>query len=118
MALLLFLLAFILVAAFTPIGILATVIKSFFFWNKGILKEYFFKLAIVLDRFGNVALGPLFNLILIKGKSPNRFGNEKETISSVLGKNQEAADLIYLGKRLVALLDFLDKDHSLKSINN
>ncbi len=117
MSFLLFLIAFILVAIFTPIGMIATIIKSAILRNKGILKEYFFNLAISLDQFGNVALSSPFNIILIKKGSSHKFGDPDETISSVLGKNQKAATLVYLGKRLVALLDYLEEDHSLKSIN-
>jgi len=113
----LFLLAFILVAVFTPLGFITVIIISLLNWNKGILQDYFFNLALSLDQFGNVSMQRTFNLILIKKESIHKFGNPDETISSVLGKNQKAATLIYFGKRLVALLDAIEKDHSLKSIN-
>ena len=117
MNLLLFLLAFILVALFTPLGFVATIIKSILKRNKDILNDYLFCLALSLDQFGNVSMAKLFDFILIKRNSINKFGNPDETISSVLGKNQKAATLAYLGRRLVALLDAIEKDHSLKSIN-
>lgn len=112
----LFLIALILVLVFTPIGLVFTIIKSCIFWNRGILKKYFFSLAISLDQFGNVAMQGFFNICMVSNKSKHKFGNPDETISSVLGKNQKANTLIYPGKRLVALLDALDKNHSLKSI--
>ena len=65
---------------------------------------YFFKLAISLDQLGNVAMSRLFNDILIH---PNRdlFGDEDETISSVLGKNKLNGTLKPIGKFLVYVLD-------------
>jgi 8-oxo-dGTP diphosphatase len=113
----LFLIAFILVAILTPLGFITAIIVSLLNWNKGILNDYFFNLALSLDQFGNVSMQRTFNLILIKPKSIHKFGNPDETISSVLGKNQKAETLIYLGKRLVVLLDWIEKDHSLKSID-
>lgn len=58
----------------------------------------------------------LFNKILISSYSEHLFGNPDETISSVLGKNKRKGTLIYLGKRLDAWLNGIDKDHSIKSI--
>jgi 8-oxo-dGTP diphosphatase len=39
-----------------------------------------------------------------------------ETISSVLGKNKKANTLSKIGKGLDWILDILDKNHSIKSI--
>ena len=72
-------------------------------------------LAISLDQFGNVAMASLFNFLLIYSVV-NTFGNPDETISSVLGKNKVNGTLTYLGKRLDALLNGIDKNHSIKSI--
>ncbi|SDE79750.1 hypothetical protein SAMN05421544_12811, partial [Riemerella columbipharyngis] len=44
------------------------------------------------------------------------FGNEKETISSALGKNERMGTLTKTGRRLCWLLDKIDKDHCQKSI--
>lgn len=118
MKFILFLLSFILVAIFTPLGFITVIIYSFLNWNKGILKDYFHNLALSLDQFGNVSMQRTFNFLFIKNKSKHKFGDPDETISSVLGKNQKAGTLIYLGKRLVALLDYLDENHSIKSIEN
>jgi hypothetical protein len=116
MGLLLFILSFLLVAIFTPLGIVCSLIKAILLFNKQILDDYFFNLAISLDQFGNVAMAKLFDFIFIKSSSPDKFGNPDETISSVLGKNKLKNNLIYLGFRLDALLNGLDKDHSIKSI--
>ena len=111
----LFIIALILVVVFSFIGICFMVIKSLLFWNKDLINTYWMDMAISLDQLGNVSMSGVLNVIFIKGNS-HTFGNPDETISSVLGKNQKNNTLAYLGRRLVALLDWLDKDHSIKSI--
>jgi hypothetical protein len=116
MSFLLFLIAFILVVSFSVIGMVFTIIKSLVYFNSGILKSYFFRLAVSLDQFGGVAIGGLFNAIMISKKSLNKFGDPDETISSVLGKNKREGTLIYWGVVLESLLDYFDPNHSIKSI--
>jgi hypothetical protein len=77
---------------------------------------YFKSSAINLDKFGNREFRTLFNKTLINNKG-YRFGNINETISSVLGKNQLTGTLTCLGKVLVWILDKIENDHSLKSID-
>lgn len=79
-------------------------------------KGYFFDSAINLDRFGNREFRFSLNKYLIHKDSANRFGDVRETISSVLGKNQKANTLTKLGICICNILDFLDKDHCKKSI--
>jgi hypothetical protein len=56
----------------------------------------------------------LFNKTLATG---HRFGDIEETISSVLGKNQLTGTLTGLGKALVWILDKIDNNHAIKSID-
>ena len=55
-----------------------------------------------------------------KKRKPNgyKFGNSKETISSALSKNKRDGTLSRTGKLLAWILDKIDKNHVLKSINN
>lgn len=78
-------------------------------------KGYFLSSAVNLDRFGNYEFRTLFNLTL-KRRNGYKFGNFEETISSVLGKNQRDKTLSSTGKVLAGILDFIDKDHCKKSI--
>jgi len=117
MSFLLFLISLVLVFALSWVGIAFTILKSSLFLNKDYIKSYWKRLAISLDQFGGVVMSGLFNEILIKDDK-HLFGDPDETISSVLGRNQKAGTLSFLGRRLVALLDWLDKDHSLKSIED
>lgn len=78
-------------------------------------KKHLYNIARGIDQLGNVVCGQLFNLTLIK-KAGYRFGNEDETISSVIGKNKRTNTLTVTGHLLDALLDAIDKDHSTKAI--
>ena len=80
-------------------------------------KGYFKDTAINIDRFGNREFRFSLNKYLITEKSPDRFGNIEETISSVLGKNQLSNNLTTLGKLLCLVLDKIEKNHCIKSIN-
>jgi len=77
---------------------------------------YFRSLAVGIDRFGNYQFRTLFNAIL-KTEQGYEFGNFNETISSVLGKNQRDNTLTKAGRVLVDILDFIDENHCLNSIN-
>lgn len=106
----LYILARILGLILMPIGMIYAIIRAD-------LSAYFFKMAVSYDQLGNVALAPLFNDLLIK-PNRDRFGKEDETISSVLGKNKLNGTLKPLGKALVWILDTLDDNHSIKSIEH
>lgn len=80
-------------------------------------KGYFKDTAINIDRFGNREFRFSLNKYLVTEKSPDRFGNIEETISSVLGKNQLSNNLTTLGKLLCSVLDKIEKNHCIKSIN-
>ena len=80
-------------------------------------KGYFKDTAINIDRFGNREFRFSLNKYLITEKSPDRFGNIAETISSVLGKNELSDNLTTLGKLLCWVLDKIEKNHCIKSIN-
>lgn len=112
--LILLLIAFILSAILLPIGFLyqcvSTLLKS--------LNKYLFKIAKSIDQLGNVVCVGLFDSILIKKSSINKFGNEDETISSVLGRNKKAGTLTVIGKALSWLLNTIEKDHVEKAIGH
>lgn len=81
------------------------------------LGKYFLTSAIAVDQLGNVMCQDLFNSLLIKDDS-TPFGNEDETISSVLGKNQVKNNLTKIGRCLNWLLNLLDPNHSIDSIED
>jgi len=106
MGIILFIIAYVL---FLPI----TIFNALNVKKKG----YFKDTAINLDRFGNREFRFSLNKYLILEKSPDRFGSIEETISSVLGKNELSDNLTTLGKLLCWVLDKIEKNHCIKSIN-
>ena len=103
-----------------PVGLLMTFFNNLYRkkWKLSLrrLDQQFLSIATSIDASGNVVCKDLFNLIL-KQKGGVDFGNRKETISSVLGKNQRDDTLTGLGKALAFVLDKIDPNHCLKSID-
>ena len=117
MSFLLFCIAIILLIFTTPIGFFYALLRQLFFDKLKTLSVYFLELAISIDNTGNVMMQHLLNdFLLIKQKETYYFGNKKETISSVIGKNSLTNTLSPLGKALNAFLNWIDKNHSLNSI--
>ena len=114
---LLFCIAIVLLIFTTPIGFFYALLRQLFFDKLKSLSVYFLEVAISIDNTGNVMMQHLLNdFLLIKQKETYYFGNKKETISSVIGKNSLTNTLSPLGKALNAFLNWVDKDHSLNSI--
>lgn len=106
MGVLLFIIAYLLFLPFTIINALN--VKK-----KGYLRDS----AINLDRYANREFRFSLNKYLIFENSQDRFGDISETISSVLGKNKLSNKLTKFGKAICFILDKLDKNHCIKSIN-
>lgn len=99
-----------------PFGFLFGLIYTLF---NGFIKrmgEYSMEIATIIDQQGNVIMQHLLNLLWIKGDNKYTFGDRDETISSALGKNQDRNTLTAFGKAIVSLLDKIDPNHSLNSI--
>ena len=109
--------AIILLYLFLPVVVIFYMIKYLLTGNKRELKVWFFRSAREIDVFANVVGLDLFNAIFITNGG-YKFGNPKETISSVLGKNQRDKTLSIAGEILRWMLDRLDKNHCLNSIND
>ena len=118
MGIFLFIIAFILVLLFSPIGFIFIFIKAIVSFNFKYLDKFYFSLALSLDQFGNVVMAGLFNTIMITKSSKNLFGNIDETISSVVGKNEIDNTLTKFGKLLNYILNRIEKDHSKNAIEN
>jgi len=76
-------------------------------------KGYFRSSAIIIDKLANREFRTLFNKTLITSNG-YCFGDESETISSVLGKNLQYGKLTKTGKVLVFILT---EKHCLEAIN-
>jgi len=121
MGFLLFFVAIVLSMVIYPVALVTSLVKNF--WKRRFkeglkqLNQQFFDIANSLDATGNVICEDLFNLVLIQGKG-YKFGNRKETVSSVLGKNQITKSLTWSGWILTFILDTIQTGHCFKSIDN
>jgi hypothetical protein len=109
MKLLLLIIARALQLICSPILIVWGLIRSI---QKKEFLTYSHELAIAIDRFGNCLGKYTWNDLL-----GNDFGNSKETISSRLGKNKIFETLKKCGKFVAKILDKLDINHCIKSID-
>ena len=125
-SLILLLVALSLAVVLLPLGLLRTIGEIWFRFfvpsgnsasKKGLwyLGGIFRSVAIWIDQIGNSVCRDLFNRCLITSAG-YKFGKVQETISSVLGKNQETWTLTCLGRAVVGVLDWIDKDHCRESI--
>ena len=114
---LLFCIAFILFVTTAPIGFLYALIRQLFFKSISSLSVFLLQVALALDIAGNILMQHVLNdALLIKNQNTHYFGNTKETISSVLGKNSLTQTLNAAGRGLNSFLNWLDKNHTLNSI--
>jgi 8-oxo-dGTP diphosphatase len=122
MGVLLFIVSFILSAILLPIGFVYGFIKTFYNTrlNRALrdINLKFWAMGVSADQFGNVVCKELFNATLITSNSIYLFGNEDETISSVIGRNLKAGTLSKTGKILNSILNFFQKDHAINSIGS
>ena len=86
--LLLLIVAITLLYILLPIVAIYVILKTIFKERPRTLKVWFYRTAMSIDRFANVNAAELFNDIFIK-KGGYKFGHPDETISSVIGKNQQ-----------------------------
>jgi hypothetical protein len=114
MGILLTIIACTLLFIFTiPAIVVGTVVSLF--KHQG--DTYFKSIAIGLDHLGNVICQHLFNITLIE-KDGYKFGNIKESVSGVLGKNFEANTCTLVGLYVCKILDTIQKKHVENSIDN
>ena len=112
----LFIVAVALAAALFPISFVITFITRL---NTAFLSDFFYSLALGIDKVGNVVLQVPLNAFAIlshKSLKSYRFGNINDTISYALAKNWRADNLTRLGLLLVNLLEWLDEGHMDKSL--
>ena len=114
--LLLFIISIVLVVLTTPLGFIYGLFHNLFAKGFTGIGEYLLQIAISIDQLGNVVMQHLLNVLWIQ-KGGYRFGNRDETISSVIGKNKQLNTLTWFGKNMDRILEFIEADHSLNSID-
>ena len=109
------LLYFVAIILYVPLTIINTIlVLSKYGWKFKTIDNYFYQTAVDIDRFANRNFRTLWNETL--QKNGYQFGDERETVSSALGKNKRDNTLTQTGKILCDLLDRLDENHCIKSI--
>jgi hypothetical protein len=114
MGIILYIIAILLFIPLTVINFIFVNYKYGLKWK--VINDFFRETAVDIDRFGNRNFRTLWNLTMITNEG-YKFGNIKETISSVLGKNKRDGTLTKIGMILCDILDFFDKNHCIKSID-
>jgi hypothetical protein len=109
--------AITLLYLFFPVIACFMIVKYILTGNKRMLKVWFYRTARAIDVFANVNGAEFFNSIFIINGG-YKFGQPKETISSVIGKNQQTNTLSLAGRLLRWILDRIEKDHCLNSIDD
>ena len=109
--------AIILLILLLPVLIVFMILKYILTGNKKMLTVWFYRTAREIDLFANVVGAEFWNAVFITDGG-YKFGNPKETMSSVLGKNQRDKTLTLLGDALRWVLDRIEQDHCLLSIND
>lgn len=106
----LFMIAWLL---FLPLSLINYIIVSVKYTPSG----YFLSTALNIDKFANREFRTLWNAVL-RTNIGYEFGHRDETISGVLGKNKRAGTLSKTGEFLANLLDKIDKNHCINSIDD
>lgn len=121
MEFILFITALILAIIFYPVGyiyvIILSIMRKSFSKFRWYTKKLALDLALTIDRTGNLVCRDICNDLLIYHEW-YKFGKRQETISSVLGKNKRDQTLTKRWLKLANLLDWLDPNHCINSIDN
>lgn len=102
---------------FVIVGIMTFFYAAIITLITGHANHYFLNLAFGIDQLGNVLIAPIANRLLIKSGG-YLFGHLDETISSALGKNKLDQKLTAMGRSICSVLDWIDPNHCIKSIDN
>ena len=113
---LLFFISIVLMILTGPLGLIYGLFYSLVKSGFSGIGEFLLKIAISVDQLGNVIMQYLLNTLWIK-PGGYHFGNRDETISSALGKNKRLGTLTAFGRLVDGILDKIDPNHSLNSID-
>jgi hypothetical protein len=142
MGFILFIISVILTSLFFAVSLVFNPIYYIitFKWKTGVkqLNNYFKRLAISIDQFGNGATSEILNKILLKRSSEEfipsyklnqefiderdifgfPFGDMDLTVSYVIGVNKYLNNLTLIGKLIERILNLLDRNHVEKALES
>ena len=109
------LLYFVAIILYLPLTVINTIlVLNKYGWKFKTIDDYFYQTAVDIDKFANRNFRTLWNETL--QKNGYQFGDERETVSSALGKNKRDNTLTKTGMIVCNILDRLDENHCIKSI--
>ena len=108
--LLLYIVAVSLYVFIYPIGL------AYHFINGGSIKGYLLSTATTIDKVAGWEFRSLWNRTFIKGINKQEFNDIRFTMSYFLGVNKERNTLTKLGKSICSILNFFDKNHVEKAV--
>ena len=116
--LMLLLTAVVLSLVFVPVSCVYTIGLSFIRprFVLPLFPDLLFTAAKSIDQFGNAFCYLFLNAVLIKHDNIHPFGDEDETISSVLGRNKLVDNLTRTGVLLDNILHLFDENHTIDAI--
>jgi len=87
-------------------------------WQSGLnhLGDWFKKLAISIDQFGNASSATMLNFALRK-KGGIDFGDEDDNISYIIGRNYYHNSLTIFGHLIRIMLHLIDRHHVQKAVD-
>lgn len=88
-------------------------------WQTGLnhLGDWFRKMALSIDQFGNASSATILNFLFRK-KGGIDFGDEDDSVSYVIGRNYFHGTLSIFGKLIRLILHLIDRDHVRKAISS
>ena len=111
------LLYFVAIILYLPLTVINTIlVLNKYGWKFKTIDDYFYQTAVDIDKFANRNFRTLWNETL--QKNGYQFGDERETVSSALGKNKRDNTLTKTGMIVCNILDRLDENHCIKSIRD
>ncbi|MBC7864434.1 MAG: hypothetical protein IAF38_15780 [Bacteroidia bacterium] len=116
LGILLLVVAVILLIITGPLGVIFGLLNGLVSRGLHGIGDFCYKVTVAIDHLGNVIMQELFNLLWIK-RNGYKFGDPKETISSVLGKNLETETLKPFGILMARMLEHFERGHLQNSID-
>ena len=75
------------------------------------LNDYFLSIAESIDRLGNVVSGTFLMNDIMSSEKCYRFGNGRETISRVMGKNKKMKTITEIENNFAKILNRIEPNH-------
>jgi hypothetical protein len=93
------------------IGLMYGIFKCLCLFKWRDLNDYFLNIAESIDRLGNVVAGTFLMNDIMSSEKCYRFGNGRETISKVMGKNKKMKTITEIENNFAKILNRIEPNH-------